>query len=175
MKKSYSYNLIVLCLILISLVATSCAPAATPTAEQPPTVEPAPVATATTAPPSMPIPTLADVGVPASYEEIQTISPDELKELIEGGADIVVVDNQPASVYDMEHIKGAISFPWAMEITDPGDLPKDKLLILYCACMHEEDAGDVAMKLITQFGYEKIMLLEGGWIKWVELGYPTDK
>ncbi len=61
-----------------------------------------------------------------------------------------------------------------MEIKSPGNLPKDKLLILYCGCAHEEDSSDVAMQLI-KFDYKKIMLLEGGWLRWVELGYPVEK
>jgi rhodanese-related sulfurtransferase len=113
--------------------------------------------------------------VPKSAEEIQRISPDDLKKLIEGNADIVVVDNQPKGAYDMGRVKGAINLPWDMQIKSAGNLPKDKLLVLYCACTHEEDASDVAMQLITKFDYTKIMLLDGGWMKWVELGYPQEK
>ncbi|MBC7223632.1 MAG: rhodanese-like domain-containing protein [Anaerolineae bacterium] len=112
---------------------------------------------------------------PSSYEEIQRISPEELKALIKSGADIVVVDNQPEGAYKMGHIPGAINFPWAMEIPQPTNLPKDKLLVLYCACTHEEDAGDVAMQLITKYGYKNILLLQGGWLRWMELGYPVEK
>jgi len=171
---------------LVVLLAASCAPAAPPTAMPTtvslpsPTVAPTTVSlpsptVAPTTPPALPTPTLASAGIPASIEKIQRISPEELKALIEGGADIVVVDNQPKGAYDLGHIKGAVNFPWAMEIKGPGDLPKDKLLITYCGCAHEEDASDVAMQLITKFGFRKVMLLDGGWFKCVELGYPTEK
>jgi len=172
---------IVVCISLVSVVllATSCAPAATPTPTPlptaTPTTAPLPTPTPTTTPPALPTPTLANAGIPASYEKIQRISPEELKALIEGGAYIMVVDNQPEGAYEMGHIPGAVNFPWAMEITGPGNLPKDKLLVLYCACAHEEDAGDVAMKLITNFGYKNIMLLDGGWLRWVELDYPVEE
>jgi rhodanese-related sulfurtransferase len=118
---------------------------------------------------------LTSAGIPGSYEEIQRISPEELKALLESGADIVVVDNQPEGAYEMGHIPGAVNFPWAMDIEGPGDLPQDRLLVLYCACMHEEDAGDVGMQLITKWGYDKVMLLEGGWLRWVELEYPVEE
>jgi len=52
---------------------------------------------------------------------------------------------------------------------------QNKLLILYCACTHEEDAGDVAMQLIHKFQYKDIRLLEGGWTEWLKLGYPIEK
>jgi len=120
---------------------------------------------------------LASAFVPASTDEIQRITPEELKKLIETRADIVIVDNQPKLAYDMGHIKGAINFPWATEIKeeDTFQLPLDKQLILYCACAHEEDSTDVATRLIKNFGYKNIKLLEGGWSKWLKLGYPIEK
>lgn len=123
--------------------------------------------------PAMPTPTMA-VAIPRSAEDLQLIEPEEVLALIEAGSDIVIVDNQPAEVYAEERIKGAVSFPWEAQIPSPKDLPKDKLLILYCGCAHEEDSTDVAMQLIKR-GYTKIMLLNGGSLRWSELGYPTDK
>ena len=111
----------------------------------------------------------------ASAQEVQSIKPEELKKLIESKADILVVDNQPKGAYDMEHIPGAVNFPWAMQIKVPVNLPRNKMLILYCACSHEEDSTDVAEKLMREFGYNNIKVLEGGWLRWVELNYPTEK
>jgi rhodanese-related sulfurtransferase len=111
----------------------------------------------------------------ASAQEVQSIKPEELKKLIESKADIVVVDNQPKGAYDMGHIPGAVNFPWAPQIKVPVNLPRNKMLILYCACSHEEDSTDVAEKLMREFGYNNIKVLEGGWLRWVELGYPTEK
>jgi rhodanese-related sulfurtransferase len=109
-----------------------------------------------------------------SAQEFQRINPEELKKLIESKADVLVVDTQPKGVYDIEHIPGAVNLPWAMQIKVPVNLPFNKLLILYCACTHEEDALDMATQLY-EFGYMNIKLLEGGWLKWVELGYPIEK
>lgn len=149
-------------------------PTPTPAATPLPPIEPTSTSAFQASVP-LPTPTLASAKTPSSYEEIQRISPEELKALIESGADIVVVDNQPEGAYNMGHIPGALNFPWAMEIPQPTNLPKDKLLVLYCACTHEEDAGDVAMQLITKYGYKNILLLQGGWLRWMELGYPVEK
>ncbi len=110
----------------------------------------------------------------SSAQEVKSIKPEELKRLMENKADIVVVDNQPKGAYDMKHIPGAVNFPWAMQIKGPVNLPRNKLLILYCACSHEEDSTDVANQLM-EFGYHNVKLLEGGWLRWVELGYPIEK
>ena len=107
---------------------------------------------------------------------VPQIKPDELKKLIESGdQSIVIVDVQPKGAYDMGHVKGAINFPWAPTLKSNGDLPKDKTLILYCDCAHEEDSTDVATQLKENYGYMNIKLLDGGWSKWREGGYPMEK
>jgi len=111
----------------------------------------------------------------ASAQEIDRIKPEELKKLIDSKADIVVVDNQPKAAYEIEHIPGAINFPWATQIKGPVNLPRDKVLILYCACDHEEDSTHVAKQLVNNLGYKNIKLLDGGWLRWMALGYPAAK
>jgi rhodanese-related sulfurtransferase len=108
--------------------------------------------------------------------EVSQIKPDELKAMIGSKkTDFVVVDVQPKGAYDLGHVKGAINFPWSSDITGPGKLPKNKMLILYCDCAHEEDSIDTAKQLTTKFGYTKVKTLEGGWSGWQKLGYPIEK
>jgi rhodanese-related sulfurtransferase len=116
------------------------------------------------------------LSVCASAQDIPQIKPEELKKLIESGdQSIVIVDVQPKGAYDMGHVKGAINFPWAPTLKNNGNLPKDKTLILYCDCAHEEDSTDVATQLKENYGYSNLKLLEGGWSKWREAGYPMEK
>jgi len=104
------------------------------------------------------------------------IAPEALKKLIESGdKSILIVDVQPKGAYDIGHIKGAINFPWASDLKNAGDLPKDKTLILYCDCSHEEDSLDVATQLNEKWGYTNIKILEGGWSNWLKLEYPMEK
>jgi 3-mercaptopyruvate sulfurtransferase SseA len=120
--------------------------------------------------------TLTAVVVSAAGKEIQQIKPEEVKKLIESKkTDFVIVDTQPKGVYDTGHIKGAINFPWAPELKSPGKLPKNKMLLLYCDCAHEEDSIDTATQLMEKWGYTNLKVIEGGWSKWQELGYPVDK
>jgi len=118
---------------------------------------------------------LAIVFSVAFAQEVQSIKPEELKKLIESKSDIVIVDTQPKSAYDMGHILGAVNFPWASQIKTPSNLPRNKLLILYCACDHEEDSTEVAEQLMKKFGYKQVKVLEGGWLRWQELDYPIVK
>jgi 3-mercaptopyruvate sulfurtransferase SseA len=118
---------------------------------------------------------VALLSVSASAAELKKIKPEELKQMIESKkTDFLVVDAQPQGVYKTGHVKGAINLPWAPELKSPKNLPKNKLLIIYCDCAHEEDATDTATQLVEKFGYTDVGLLEGGWSKWQELGYPIE-
>ncbi len=152
-------------------VALTVAPTVAPTATVPPAT---PTKAAAGLPATKVTPTLA-AAKPKSVEQLQRVKPEELKAMLEGGADIVVVDNQPMEGYVVAHLPKAVNLPWDMQIKSANDLPRDKLLVLYCPCAHEEDASDVAMQLITRFGYTKVVLLDGGITKWMELGYPVEK
>ena len=109
-------------------------------------------------------------------QDVRTITPEALKELIEKRDDtILIVDTQPKAAYKLGHIKGAINFPWAPEIKSPADLPRDKILVLYCDCVNEEDSIDMAKQLLRNWEYVYVRVLKGGWSQWQKLGYPIEK
>lgn len=100
--------------------------------------------------------------------------PEELERLIEEKSDdIVIVDTAAPLIYEDEHIPGAVNYPWVHELELPVSLPRDKTLVLYCACNDHEDSIDMAKKL-SQVGYLDVKVLEGGWFKWQDLGYETE-
>jgi len=104
---------------------------------------------------------------------IEFIAPADVKQMIENKAQtFVLVDTQPDEAYQAAHIPGAVSFPWVDHIKPPINLARNKTLILYCPCNHDEDSIDMTKKL-RQFGYLNTKVLEGGWYKWVELKYPV--
>jgi rhodanese-related sulfurtransferase len=101
------------------------------------------------------------------------MSPDELKAAIEARRDdIVIVDTAAPLIWEDEHIPGAVNYPWVHELALPVTLPRDKTLVLYCACQDHEDSADMAQKL-SLAGFLKVKVLEGGWFDWLDLGYPT--
>ncbi|HYA93912.1 MAG TPA: rhodanese-like domain-containing protein [Thermodesulfobacteriota bacterium] len=121
------------------------------------------------------IPSISLMCVNALAQEIRYITPEALKELTENDGDtVLIVDTQPKAAYKMGHIKGAINFPWAPEIKNP-DLPRDRILVLYCDCTNEEDSTDLARQLLRNWEYVYVRVLKGGWSQWQKLGYPTEK
>jgi len=102
------------------------------------------------------------------------ISPEELKKQIDAKAtNLVIVDTAAPAVWEDEHIPGAVNFPYSAKITAPVPLPREKMLVIYCACKDHEDSTDVARQL-SLLGYRNVKVLKGGWFKWVDLKYKTE-
>jgi rhodanese-related sulfurtransferase len=97
---------------------------------------------------------------------------DVLKMMQDKDTSFVLVDTQPEMAYAQSHIPGAINYPFQERLTPPIPLPRDKTLILYCPCTHDEDSISMAKKL-AEFGYYNVKILEGGWYKWEDLKYPV--
>ena len=111
----------------------------------------------------------------SASQSFPSIKCEELKKAIDSkAADFLVVSNDPQESFEEGHIPGATSFPWTDTLKIPIALPRNKTLILYCPCSHEEDSSDMAAKL-ARFGYRNIKVLEGGFLKWSELKYPIEK
>jgi rhodanese-related sulfurtransferase len=104
----------------------------------------------------------------------QFITPAEVKKMIDNkDTSFVLVDTQPEEAFTEGHIPGAINYPWVPQVKPPVPLPRNKMLVLYCPCQHDEDSIDMYKKLV-EFGYLNTKILEGGWYKWVALKYPVD-
>jgi rhodanese-related sulfurtransferase len=103
------------------------------------------------------------------------MTPEELKKHIdERSPGIVIVDTAAPPVWEEEHIPGAVNFPYSKKISAPVPLPRDKTLVIYCACKDHEDSTEVARQL-SLLSYRNVKVLKGGWFKWLELKYKTVK
>ena len=99
------------------------------------------------------------------------MSPEDLKGHIDQNSDnVVIVDTAATLIWEEEHITGSINYPWVHSLALPVTLPRDKTLVLYCACNDHEDSADMAEKLGLA-GYLDVKVLEGGWFEWLDLGY----
>ncbi len=104
----------------------------------------------------------------------QFITPADIKKMMDNkDTSFQLVDTQPEEAYAEGHIPGAINYPWVQQVKPPISLPRNKMLVLYCPCNHDEDSLDMYKKL-AEFGYLNTKILEGGWYKWVALKLPVD-
>jgi rhodanese-related sulfurtransferase len=85
----------------------------------------------------------------------------------------VFVDVRSKETYDKGHIKGALSFPGSQLLARMRELPKDKLVITYCACVKEHSAA-VAVANLNGAGFRNAAALVGGWDDWVALNLPVE-
>lgn len=90
--------------------------------------------------------------------------------------DVVVVDTRTLEHYGAGHILGARSLARsAMGRGQDPRLPRDRDLVLYCACQHEEAAIDAAINLAANYGYERLLVLKGGLLEWERRQLPMER
>jgi len=104
---------------------------------------------------------------------IARITPEELKQRLDDGQDVIIVDLRHEIEFDAEPetISGAVRM-------DPADLeeaieviPRDREIILFCSCPNEATAAQMALRLRSQ-GITRIRPLAGGLEGWRRRGFP---
>jgi rhodanese-related sulfurtransferase len=129
----------------------------------------------------------ASSSIPAKEEgvvlpQVLRIKAEELKEMIDKGSDLVVVDVRDSGSYEAGHIKGAVNIHYD-PTADPMDrqmrllaLNMEKLIVTYCDCTDDSSSANIAEELY-KLGYDrdKTKALSGGSLRWVELKYPLVK
>jgi len=114
----------------------------------------------------------------STHKEIPRITIEELKQKMDDGDDILVLDAQPKAIYDKGHIKGALSLPWAAKLAqwDVRQISRDKMIIVYCDCgPGEADSSDLAAQL-REMGFNNVKVLADPSIRgWIRAGYPVEK
>ena len=70
---------------------------------------------------------------PPAGSEAPRITMDEFKALYDSANRPMIIDVRPKGGFDAGHIRGAISFPEAEVDARIAELPKDKLIVAYCA------------------------------------------
>ena len=68
---------------------------------------------------------------PQNQNEVPRISPAQLKERLDGGEDVLVVDARSADQYAAHHIPGAISVPLPQVEARLDEFPRDKEIVFY--------------------------------------------
>jgi membrane protein DedA with SNARE-associated domain/rhodanese-related sulfurtransferase len=107
--------------------------------------------------------------------DIPRISVDELQALMAAGEAPLVVDVRGGSSrsIDRRQIPGAIGL--ALDAIEAGidAQPRDRHIILYCACPNEASAAKAARFLLAR-GYTRARPLLGGLDAWIVAGHPVE-
>lgn len=109
---------------------------------------------------------------PKSQTEVQNISPEHTKELMDKSKDVFVLDVRTKEEYDEVHLKGACLIPIQELEQNLGKIPKDKKVIVHCASGKRSAR---ACEMLKDKGLKELYNLEGGIRQWQAEGYPVEK
>lgn len=107
--------------------------------------------------------------------DIPRISVDELQALMAAGEAPLVVDVRGGSTrsIDRRQIPGAIGVALDAIEAEIDAQPRDRHIILYCACPNEASAAKAAQFLLAR-GYTRARPLLGGLDAWIVAGHPVE-
>ena len=100
------------------------------------------------------------------------ISPEQLKGKLAASQAVTIIDVRDTSTYlNSGKIKGALFFKLrrlSYRITMPPlrDLPRDREIVTYCACPHDE-ASIKAAQIFLNAGFKRVRVLQRGWQGWL--------
>ena len=105
---------------------------------------------------------------------IARITPEELKQRLDAGEDIVIIDLRHDLDFanDPYIIPGALRIPLEELAGNPVVL-SDREIITYCSCPNEASSVQVALRLLRQ-GITRIRPLAGGFHAWRDRDYPVE-
>jgi rhodanese-related sulfurtransferase len=107
--------------------------------------------------------------------DVSRISVDELQALIAAGETPLLVDVRGPTTQrvDPRRIPGAIGIPLDAIEAGVEELPRDRQIVLYCACPNEAGAAKAA-RLLLDRGYARARPLLGGLDAWIVAGHAVD-
>ena len=104
-------------------------------------------------------------------EAVPFIEQAEAKQLADRGA-VTMLDVRDAEAYLASHVGGALQIPLSRVEGEVPYLPKEKTIVAYCTCPHDEAAIE-AVQILQHAGVQNARVLRGGLQEWTRLGFPT--
>jgi membrane protein DedA with SNARE-associated domain/rhodanese-related sulfurtransferase len=104
---------------------------------------------------------------------VARISPLELKQRMESGETITIVDLRNTFEWRERRIPGSLTLT-AKELDNFVPAVPEAEMILYCSCPNEISSAAAATVRLKRRGIKSIRPLEGGFPLWTELGFPVE-
>lgn len=104
---------------------------------------------------------------------VARISPEELKDRLEGSTDLVVLDLRLPSHFarSPETLPTAIRMAPNEVAQRHSEIPRDRDIVLYCSCPNE-NASTRAALLLKRYGIHRVRPLAGGYENWRQMNFP---
>ena len=105
-------------------------------------------------------------------DTIDNLAVERVKQLMDAGEQLILIDMRPAKEYQQNRLPGARSLPIAEVANRFSEIPKTGRVVLYCDCQ-TYDIADRAVFLEYR-GYRNIFVMPEGYSGWVKRGYPIE-
>ena len=123
---------------------------------------------------------LAVVATQAQTPAVETITAEELKSKLAGNQPVMIIDVRSPQGYaaSTTTIKGAIHFKVRkiksrLKYAPLKDVPKDREIVIYCACPNDESSISAA-QVLQSSGFTRVRVLQGGWNEWLRAKGPVE-
>jgi len=108
---------------------------------------------------------------PPPPADVPFIEQAEAKRLLDANG-VTILDVRDIDAYGASHIPGALQIPLSRVEGEVAYLPKEKPIVTYCTCPHDEAAIE-AVQILQHGGVRDARVLHGGLQEWTRLGFPT--
>jgi rhodanese-related sulfurtransferase len=108
---------------------------------------------------------------------MRTINANELKDLLDRGEDLVLLNVLDPDAFEHEHIPGSINIPnrrldFIKEVEKVAER-KDRRVIVHCSNKLCQQSPDAARKL-ERAGYTNVIEFQGGMAEWKQAGFGVE-
>ncbi|MGH7768094.1 MAG: rhodanese-like domain-containing protein [Candidatus Binatia bacterium] len=105
-------------------------------------------------------------------DTVDNLAAERVKQLIDAGEKLVLIDARPAKEYQQSRLPGARSIPLAEIANRFGEIPKSGRVVLYCNCKAAEIADRAVF--LEHRGYRNVFIMPEGYQGWLSRGYPLE-
>lgn len=100
-------------------------------------------------------------------------TPEDVRRKQEAGERFYLIDVREDNEWEKSHAKGAIHLGKGIIERDVEKAIPDHQseIVLYCGGGYR---SALAADALQKMGYENVISMDGGWKRWVELGYPVE-
>lgn len=105
---------------------------------------------------------------------IRECTPQDLRQRLDAGEELRVIDVREESEFAQGHIPGAIHLSKGVIERDIETIvpERDTVMVLYCGGGFR---SALAADSVQKMGYEQVISMDGGWREWKNCGFATDK
>ena len=105
---------------------------------------------------------------------INNVDVDTARDLVTQNKTVIVLDVRTPEEYAIGHIEGALNINIAeVDFSERvSKLDRDKTYIIHCSANVKNGRSAKSLEIMSSFGFDKLLNMEGGIIAWELSGYP---